>query len=54
MSNHTSLSDPLPELKEFVFEKKLGSGTYACVYRVYNKVKMINHPWGYYAIIINN
>ncbi len=40
MSSLTSLSEsnPTPRLKEFVFEKKLGSGTYACVYRCYNKV----------------
>jgi hypothetical protein len=41
MSNRSELI-PSPNLKDFVFEKKLGSGTYACVYRVYSKVKIIH------------
>ena len=40
MSRKASASDnnPVPNLKDFVFEKKLGSGTYASVYKAYKTV----------------
>jgi serine/threonine protein kinase len=32
-----------PNLKEYVFENKLGSGTYATVYKAHHKVTFISH-----------
>ncbi len=31
-------NDEVPKLKDFQFERKLGSGTYATVYKAVNKV----------------
>jgi hypothetical protein len=36
-----NLDLPTPQLKDFSFEKRLGSGTYASVYLAKNKVLLI-------------
>ena len=41
MATVRGLSAPIPNLKEYTFGEKLGSGTYAVVYKAYRKVLML-------------
>ena len=38
-STQQSVDDSFPKLKDFYFERKLGAGSYASVYKAINKVK---------------
>jgi hypothetical protein len=38
LSRQQSADDSFPKLKDFTFERKLGSGSYASVYKAVNKV----------------